>query len=400
MMHDTDGQQVVIAGAGPVGLTVALALAQQGITVTVLEGGTDLSTNSRASTVHASTLELCDDLGVAWDIIRAGEIIPRVQYRERKLGPIAEFDFGLMSDYTAFPIRMQTDQARIVRIMARKLAECPSARILFGHEVRTVRQDGGVVFTTADTAGGEVVFESTYAAGCDGAHSAVRAALGLQFEGEAYEIRLLKILTTFDVLGAVPDLLSATYVFDDDEPFGVLCLPDHTRVTFHLKPPEDADEVVLPEKVQARLERALGAPAGTYPVASVLVYSLHRRLATAFRLENAFLAGDAAHLNHPAGGMGMNSGMHDGYLLGKALADVLGGHASDAALTGYAETRRAVAAGYVHSRSDRNATDMRSKQEMNDERDARLRRIAADPALARGFVLRASMFDSAPRRLW
>jgi 3-(3-hydroxy-phenyl)propionate hydroxylase len=397
-----DETSVVIAGGGPVGMTTALVLAMKGVEVVVLEAGDDLQIDSRASTVHASTLELLDELGVAWDVILAGLIIPVVQYRDRKYGLIAEFHMDVMSDYTKFPIRQQTDQSLITRILAKKVATLDVATIKFGHRVTGMENRDGYVVTTSETADGPVQIRSEYGIGCDGSHSAVRKSVDIDFPGDRYGHRLLKVLTPYDVLSVMPELATVTYILDDQEAFGVICLPDHTRVTFQIHGDETEEELMEPEAVQQRLRRALPEPpSGEFPIGNVLMYSIHKRLADRFRVGNVFLAGDAAHVNHGAGGMGMNSGIHDGYALGKALATVMQGDAGDEILDGYAASRRSVAAGYIHSRSHRNAREREAGgQAERETRDKRLQRAASTPALMRDFLLQASMFDSAPRVLW
>jgi 3-(3-hydroxy-phenyl)propionate hydroxylase len=381
-------------------MTLALVLARKGVPVTVLDAGDDLSEVSRASTVHASTLELFDELGVAWDVIEAGSIIPRVQYRDRKIGIVAEFDLGVLAEYTRFPIRMQTDQSQITRILRRQLDRLPCASLRFGHEVQGVVQDSNGVRVEAKTAAGTEVVEAQYAVGADGAHSAIRQSLNIDFPGERYESRYLMILTTFDVFAAMPDLAPVTYLEDEEEAGSIFKLPGHNRVVFHLPPNEDESVARSPERIQRRLRGFLPPTDGDYPVIDALVYALHRRVAATFRVDRVLLAGDAAHLNNPTGGMGMNSGIHDAYALGKALSSVIAEEIDQSALDGYAAFRRSVASGYIHVRSHLNQALAQTSTTARAAQDEQLRRTANDPVLARDYLLKASMFDTAPRVLW
>jgi 3-(3-hydroxy-phenyl)propionate hydroxylase len=393
--------KVIISGAGPVGMTLALVLGRKDIPVVVLEAGADLNDVSRASTVHGSTLELLNELSVAWDVIDQGKFIDRVQYRDRVTGPIAEFPLDVISDYTNFPIRMQTDQSKITRIIRTRLEKMPHVEIRYGATVTGVTHDDVSVRVSYETASGVEVAEGTYAVAADGAHSNIRRSLSIGFLGEAYEKRYMMVMTTFNVREAMSDLAPVTYISDGTEGLGYLQLPDHHRLAFHLHHDEDATVAAKPENIQRRLKQFLPPIEGDYPVFDVLSYGLQRRIADTFRAGRVFLAGDSAHLNNPSGGMGMNSGIHDAYVLGKALATVIHGDAGDQVLDVYAESRRNSALGYIHLRSDRNFREEEAATaEAIKTRDARLKLAASTSARMRDFVLKASMFDSAPRVQW
>lgn len=391
---------VVVVGAGPVGLTVALVLGLKGATVTVLEASAKPNPASRASTVHASTLELLNELDVAWPVIRHGSVVTRLQYRSRKKGLIAEFDFDLLKDYTRFPIRLQTDQRAITGIVRSRIEALDNVRIRFNAPAHGLRQDGSGVEVAYRTGGAGETVRGRYAVAADGAHSAMRESLGVAFTGVRYESRYLVGFTTYNVLDAMPELAPVTYISDDDEALSVIALPDHTRLAFHLQN-QGGEPGRAAATIQERLARFLPAAPGEYPVTDVLEYSIHRRTAERFRVGRVLLAGDAAHLNSPSGGMGMNSGIHDAYALGKTLASVLSGEIGPEALDGYASSRRAVAVAYVQQRAEKNLMAVEEKGDAElDGWGTRLRRIADDPALSREYLLRASMFDSAPRVLW
>lgn len=396
---------VVVVGAGPVGLIAAAVLGRKGATVTVLEACETSNPASRASTVHGSTLELMHELDLAWDVIAKGAVVTRMQYRSRKKGFIAEFDFGLIKDHTRFPVRLQTDQREITSIIRSRLESMPNVRIVFNARAHTVTQDGDgveVAYRCLDTDG---CVRARYAIAADGAHSAMRESLGVGFRGMQYESRYLVGFTTYNVLDAMPELAPVTYISDDSEALSVIVLPDHTRLAFHLQRNDSGEVEEAAKKIQKCLERFLPAVDGQYPVTNVLEYSIHRRIADRFRVDRVLLAGDAAHLNSPTGGMGMNSGIHDAYLLGKTLAAVLAGEIGHEALDGYAAARRAVAMAYVQQRAEKNLMAVEEKADTDTHADnggwaARLRRIADDPVLSREYLLKASMFDSAPRVLW
>src|SRR5262245_36103193 len=246
---------VVVVGAGPVGLTAALVLGRKGVPVTVLEACETSNPASRASTIHASTLELMDELEIAWDVIRQGTVVTRVQYRSRKRGLIAEFEFDLIGDYTRFPIRLQTAQRVITGVIRSRLESLSNVRVLYNTRADGVRQDDdGVEVTYRDLDGAGSV-KGRYAIAADGAHSAIRESLGIGFTGAHYESRYLTAFTTYNVLQAMPELAPVTYISDDDEALSVIVLPDHTRLAFHLQGHQRDD--LARTQIQQRLSRFL-----------------------------------------------------------------------------------------------------------------------------------------------
>src|ERR1700681_2876667 len=141
-------ERVFVAGAGPVGLVAAAALVRRGVRVTVCEASPALSKESRASTFHPSTLDMLDDLGVADALVATGLIAPRVQYRTRRDGVIAAFDFSVIADVTRHPYRLQSEQHNLTRIIDARLASDPHYRIEFDRRVCGARQHAdGVVVT-------------------------------------------------------------------------------------------------------------------------------------------------------------------------------------------------------------------------------------------------------------
>ena len=133
-------ERVLIAGAGPVGLTAAANLVRNGVPVTVFEAGADLSTESRASTFHPPTLDMLDTLGAAKPLIAQGLTAPTFQYRTMRHGVLAQFDFGEIADATAHPYRLQCEQSRLTRILYEQLQAHPDFSIEFNSAVTRVRQ--------------------------------------------------------------------------------------------------------------------------------------------------------------------------------------------------------------------------------------------------------------------
>ena len=397
-----DGSQprpVLIAGAGPVGLTLALALGRRGLPVLVFEAGETLNASSQASTFHPSTLELLDELGIAWRLLETGNASQRLQYRDRRYGVIAEFDLGLLRDVTRFPVRLQTDQSQLTRLIRAELeAACPSVEVRFATRVVGAESTDDGVEVVVESGTERTTYSGRILVGADGAHSAVRKLSGISFDGSVYESRHLMITTTYNVGEHMPALAPVTYVFDDVEPVALLTLKRVWRVVFMVPESEPDDTALTWTRLQERLATFLPGQKAPYPLVDARIARLHERLADVSS-GNVALAGDAAHLNHPLGGMGLNSGIHDAYYLGEIITKLMIGDEGAAALDDYATTRRRIMEQIVLPVADRYSRDSEEKDlERQRERNAELRAIADDPARAKKWLIEASMFASSP--LW
>ena len=383
--------RVLVAGAGPVGLSAALVLASRGISVTVLEAGETLSTESRASTFHPPTLDLLEEFGLGSALVEIGLVAGRYQMRDRERGVYAEFDLGVLHDDTAFPFRVQCEQSRFTPLALEALGGFDQASVRFGHAVHDVRVLADGVTVLAHTADGEVVLSGEYLIGADGARSAVRQAAGIAFDGMTYPERYLVALTTYDLTVAIPDLAPVNYFSDPREFVVLLHLPAGWRAMFPTAREESDAEALSDESVERRLQ-GLAPIDGRYPVLHRTLYRVHQRVAATMRAGRVLLAGDAAHINNPLGGMGMNSGIHDAFSVARKLADVLHGEREESVLDAYAEDRRNVAVQEVRAMSHENVTQMQEADP--DERrraQEQLAQIAADPELARPFLIRRTL---------
>ena len=374
--------RVLVAGAGPVGLTAALALARRGVPVTVLEAGAALATESRASTLHPPTLEMLAGLGVLDELMAAGLVSRTFQYRERGGDVIAELDLSVLARDTPYPFRLQCEQSKLTPILRYHLTAL-GGEVRFGSAVRDVlSHPDGVVVTTTD--GRRVHGDWLIAA--DGAHSRVRRRLGIGFEGITYPERFLVASTVDDVEDLIPGIALVNYVFDPCEWLVLLRTPDHWRVLFPT-PDGTSDE----EEIARVPHRLRGLVDRDWNVEHASIYRVHQRIAATFRHGRVLLAGDAAHVNNPLGGMGMNSGIHDAVQLADVLAEVVAG-VEDSTLDAVAAMRRDVASSFVQRASHGNWERLRSAdpEAFHDE----LRALAADPRRAREYLLRTSMIAS------
>jgi 3-(3-hydroxy-phenyl)propionate hydroxylase len=385
--------RVLIAGAGPVGLVAAANLVRHGVPVTVFEGGPDLSTESRASTFHPPTLDMLADLDVAKPLIAQGLVAPKFQYRNRHDGLIAQFDFGDIADATRHPFRLQCEQSKLTRIVYEKLRGDPNFDIAFASPVRAVTQNRDSVTVTVERDGKSETQSYRWLIGADGARSDVRRSLGIGFEGFTWPDRYLVVSTPFDFYGVIPRLDPVSYLADPIRWHFLLQIPELWRVMFRVAADENDELALSPEFAQKLMARVVPG-IDRYEIAHTTLYRVHQRVAKAFRSGRAFLIGDAAHVNNPLGGMGMNGGIHDAINLTGRLIEVWRGTRPDAELDRFDLQRRLVTKEHVERQSIQNKRNLETAD--NEFRDL-LRRTAADPALTRDYLLRVSMIGSLRR---
>ena len=380
---------VLIAGAGPVGLAAASVLAQAGVPVTVLEAEPRLPENLRASTFQPPTLDMLARLGAARQLIDMGRVAPRVQYRDRH-GWVAEFDFGAIARDTQHPFRVQCEQFKLNQLLAERLP----GRVEFASQVTAVEHDEEGVSVTVN---GSRRLRAGWLIGADGGRSRVREALGIRLDGFTWPERFLVASTPFDFAAAMPGLCDVSYFADPQEWFFLLRVPGVWRAMFPVREEEQDAEVLSDASIEARLQRAY--PKGSsYEVRHRTLYPVHQRVAQAYRRGRCFLAGDAAHLNNPLGGMGMNGGIHDGFSIAQKLVRVIRHGAPAALLDAYERQRRPVALEYVNTITIANKRNLEARDaEAHRRWKEDMTRTAADPALAREYLLKISMIDSLRR---
>jgi 3-(3-hydroxy-phenyl)propionate hydroxylase len=393
-------KRVIIIGAGPVGLCLALALAQQDIAVTLIEAlGEDnfLEQVPRAGTNHPATLEMYDRIGLYQKLEPRGIIAPVFHYWDRAGNAlIAAFDHIHLKDDTRFPYVLQCERIKIVEEALAMVKAHPNIDLHLSSIFTGFTQDAsGVTAQFTNPAGEAETVAGAYIVSAEGARSIVRRELDIDFEGFTYSDLVLNIEVAYDFRRH--GYAERNYISDPKEWSNLFHWkgpPDRWRVHFPVEPGDDEAAVSRPEALQARLQGFL--PTGRdFDIVGSNLYTVHQRVAKRFRSGRAILAGDAAHVNSPIGAMGMNSGVHDAFNLADKLTAILRAKADEAVLDRYERQRRHVAVQHTQAQTIRNKrllaeTDPSVRKRNQDE----LRRTAEDPARARAFLLRASLIES------
>lgn len=391
---------VCVVGGGPVGLTVTYLLARRGIPVDVFESAGGPSTEWRASTFHPPTLELFASVGLADEMIAAGLIARDYQIRDLELDERAVFDLGVLAEDTPFPFRLQYEQYKLVALLLGRLADDANVEVTYATEVMGVTD--GRHRATVELAGpsGRQRRDYGLVIGTDGARSQVRRSLGIDFDGMTYEHSYVLVSIDTDLADRISGLSYVNYIGGSSQHLMLLRIPDLWRVLLSM---DGGDETggLSSEHIVGRLAPLFDDPEPrTLPIVQRQAYRIHQRVAGSFVGTRAVLAGDAAHVNSPFGGLGLNSGLHDAFDLVARIGDgLLADRSADlrSGLAAYGHRRRTVAIDYVGSTSDANtrllsdADKERRRTQLN-----RLRAIADDPNEARQYLRNATML----RAVW
>ncbi|HYZ34084.1 MAG TPA: FAD-dependent monooxygenase [Crenalkalicoccus sp.] len=337
--------QVLITGAGPTGLVLALFLARQGIVPRILERSSGPGEASRAMAVQARTLEFYDQLGLAEQVVAEGVRAETLHLREggEEVARLAFADLG-GGALSPFPFMLCYPQDDHERFLVARLREA-GVEVEWDTELLGFTQHADGVRATLRRRGAEESAEAAYLCGCDGAHSRVREGLGLGFPGGTYE-QLFYVADIRIEGGFTRDLF-----VNLDTDLLALLLPVRSsgmQRLIGLVPREVAGRPDIGfEAVRPVAERLVGIRVAEVNWFST--YRVHHRVAARFREGRCFLAGDAGHIHSPAGGQGMNTGIGDAVNLAWKLAQVLRGRAAPALLESYEPERIGFARSLVES---------------------------------------------------
>ncbi|SCG55814.1 FAD-dependent monooxygenase [Micromonospora humi] len=319
---------VLVVGAGPTGLAVAVTLAGHGVATTVVDRLPEPPVTSRAAVVHAGTLEVLDRIGIAEPLAERGLRSGRFTVRDRDR-VLATVPFDRLP--SRYPYALLISQAETEAVLAARLTAL-GGRVLRPYELTDLDLDGAGA--TARFAGGDTV-RARWVVGADGMHSRVRELAGIGFGGPADpgESFLLADVRVDSVLPRD----QVNLFLSRGGPLVWAPLPDGTvRLVATV---DDAPREPHPRHFQALLDERGPArrPDRVTGMAWASRFRIHHRIADSYRAGPVLLAGDAAHVHSPAGGQGMNLGLRDAVALGDALA------AGPEALDRYAADRRPLA---------------------------------------------------------
>jgi 3-(3-hydroxy-phenyl)propionate hydroxylase len=381
-------------------MVCALALNRAGIAVTVLEQEPSPVEDQRAASLHPSTLEMLAALDVTEKILPLGLVSSAYRFHDRvSHSVVAEFDLTLMRDEFRYPFVLQYEQYKLTASIAAEYGNADDFDVRFSHPVTGLSQSSDGVEVAYNSPAGLERMLADYVIGCDGGRSTVRRVAGIEFDGFTYPERFIKTATSFDFGTVNPKVAYRNYFSDPVEWCNLFKVqgkrpPGLWRAIFPI-PPDESDETALtPERIEARLQKFF-PKSGRYDVEYVNVYGAHQRVAASFRSGRVLLAGDAAHVNNPIGGMGMNGGIHDGIDLAGKLARVVHGEAGDELLDLYSRQRRHAAVKYVQAQTIANKRIMEERDPAVRKKNFdELRRTADNPETARAYMRRAALYDS------
>lgn len=385
---------VVIIGAGPVGCIAAYYLAQHGIDVALAEAGPNCAQDLRASTFHPPTLEMLDSLGLADELIERGLKAPVYHWRERQSGKIFEFDLAEIADATDFPFRVQCEQYHLAGMLAEKLENHSRAEVLFNHRMLGYVESDDGVEVSLETPYNIRKIKADYIIGADGANSIVRKIMGVEFDGFTYPEKFLCLTTKEPLEDHFPNLAYVNYVSDPDEWTVLLRVPSLWRVLVPASE-DDEDEYLKSDKKKEEVFAGLINKPETQTEHRT-IYRVHQRVAQNFRVGRAAIIGDAAHLNNPLGGFGMNSGIHDAFNLCPKLVEIIKNNAyAETLLSQFDEERQRQTHEFVQIQTKQNMDFMRDGQKgQHSLRKTAMAKLVSDDNARREYLLRQSMIES------
>jgi 3-(3-hydroxy-phenyl)propionate hydroxylase len=398
-------ERVIVVGAGPVGAVTALALVKKGIPVTLIEAEAEPPEDQRAATIHPPTVEMLTELGLKdeafADDASGGLQSPIFHFRDRVTGElIAVFDISLLEGEVPYPFVVQWEQYKLVRAARPHIEASGIAEVLFSTKVTGLEQTADhVEATLTNSEGKREKLRGRYLIGADGGRSTVRRLCDIEFEGFTWPERFIKIGTSFDFGATGKGFCTRNYFSDPNEWLNLFKVkgngpPGIWRGIMPV-PPEETDEQALSlDGIQRRLQ-GIHAKSGDYEIPYHALYAVHQRVAATFNKGRVLLAGDAAHVNNPIGGMGMNGGIHDAMNLTQKLADVWYGRAGADVFDRYTRQRRKAQVDYVQAQTIANKRALEEKDPVIRRAHLdELRRISEDVKLHKQFLYRAALFDS------
>jgi 3-(3-hydroxy-phenyl)propionate hydroxylase len=403
MMREND--RVLVVGAGPVGAVSALALVKKGIPVTLIEAEAEPPEDQRAATIHPPTVEMLVELGLEDEAFAndasGGMTAPLFHFRDRITGElVAVFDISLLKGEVPYPFVVQWEQYKLVRAAVPHIEASGIADVRFSTKVTDLEQGADYVEVTLSNADGKTEkIRGRYVIGADGGRSTVRRLADIEFEGFTWPERFIKIGTSFDFGATGRGFCTRNYFSDPKEWLNLFKVkgngpPGIWRGIMPVPPDESDEQALSMDGIQRRLQ-GIHPRSGGYEIPYHALYAVHQRVATTFNKGRVLLAGDAAHVNNPIGGMGMNGGIHDAMNLTAKLADVWFGRAGLEVFDRYTRQRRKAQVDYVQAQTIQNKRSLEEKDPVIRRQHLdELRRISEDVNLHKQFLYRAALIDS------
>ncbi len=383
-METFDG--VVIAGAGPVGLVTALALAQDGIPVLVLEAGAAIVPSPRAVVYHPPTVEALDRLGVLPAMVAAGLLKHDYQWRTVDGEILAAIDSSVLQPGdTAYPFNLHLGQHRLAAIVLEALLRLDHAQVRWNSRVTAITQDDASVQVTVTGPDGDTVLRAPWLVGGDGAGSGVRQALGLSFDGVTEPEWFVATDIRFDF--QAHGFAQASFILDPVHWAVIPKISQDGLWRFTYGEPGDLPRESLRDRAAAKM-RAMLPGGAEVPLEAFAPYRVHSRCADSFRVGRVLLAGDAAHIVNPIGGLGLTGGILDAVALGAALASRWHDRTRDGELDRYATERKRIFTDVVAPTAAENKRRLMEADPARRKEDRdRLRLLGQDAGLARQALL-------------
>lgn len=386
-------KRILILGAGPVGLCMAIGLAKKGLSSIVLEKRSSFEMIPKASTIHAPTMEIFEEWGVIDKILNEGLAVHEIQYWDRATNKIiANFNLDLLKDETTYPFRLQLEQSRIQQIFEEHYLDSNLIDLRFNHSLKSFEQTEDQVIATIEGNGEEFQLTTDVLIGADGASSTVRKLMNVEYEGFTYDKKFLVIgVIDHDFKKDHPGLGDVSYFFDSKEFLALIHNHHMWKFMFNLDSSIKSLDDISEDFMQAKIKFFSNAQK-KFNIAHKTVFNVHQRVAKNIFDQRVILIGDAAHVNNPLGGMGMNSGIHDAYFLANDLKTLYETNFTnyEKVLTKFQNNReKAIQA--VQRRTVEN--EKSASKSGNENPLEKMIRISSDPVQAKNYLMQSSMID-------
>ena len=387
----------VVVGAGPVGALSALLLARNNISVTLIEQNTSLLSVSRASTFHPSTLDLLGSINIFLHAAPDAVMVDSIQWRDNGGGLRAEFKYDLIRDASKHPFRVHVEQQSLLNLLSELISVESEIETCFGTTVVGLNPERLSV-TTLSVEGRRKTIHTDMVVGCDGAKSTIRRLAGIAFRAEDYPTFAIRASVRGDLTAHLPEsapkpLSGLCYFRDGDDGASLLQMRHESRLIVRATKAQSE-----PERLAEALSNATPWRFNALSIGKIETYRLRRGVVDNYLSEqgNVVVLGDAAHQTSTAGGLNMNSGIHDAFAMVPVLAELMRGRsAARPALEKIGKIRRDYLLNEVIPRSERRVQGLQEPGKRSVKENLMdLERIAEDNARVRQFLIESSLLDS------